>query len=250
MKEVYPLPEPSIVDKWDKEWMLYLLTEAKAPHLVRFDELKVVSDISGCDRNDVFHTSLTRFIDENKANGDLRIWVEGDQIVEKNVAEIGCGSGFLGKQLGFITANYLGIDVSQIAIAICRGNSPSNCTYYWLGQRDKIYEEFGKYDAVVGREFFIHQNYKNVLWVVNLAAHLLKDGGELCADFYLPNYEISQGVLHPCRSDLDPNYASCAVLFEDSDIKEVASEAGLQVTEIVDDLSEQRKFVVMKKHNG
>jgi hypothetical protein len=245
MSEVFPIPTQDIVDKWDNEWLIYFSTQPKLQHLIHSDECRVSVDIRGLNRREVFNTTLTE--NDIVTMRPLRIWSTGDQIVGKNIAEIGSGAGFLGKQLGLVTASYLGIDVSQIAVAIARGNSPDNCRYYWLGQKDEIISEFNKYDTVVGREFFIHQNFENALWVVNLASHLLTKDGELCADFYLPNYEVEQGIIHNCRAPLDPSYASCAFIFEKDDIQELADAAGLAVVDVDDDISEFRRFVVMKK---
>lgn len=242
--EIYPLPDDAQVDKWDREWMLYLSTEARLPHLVRSESLKIIADISQFGRRQVFDTALT-MVPGGNLNGALRIWVEGDRIVGKRVAEIGCGAGFLGKQLGLISSNYLGIDVSMLAVAIARGNSPRGCQYFHLGEREEILAQQSSYDTVVGREFFIHQNFDNAQWVVRLAAHLLKPGGILAADFYLPNRAIPQGVLHPARSPLDPQHASCAFIFSDEDVLETAEANGLKVLSIEDSLADQRKFVTM-----
>lgn len=244
--DVFPVAPEEIVDKWDREWMTYLATEAKEPHLVRYTALELVADIRGLERREVFGTVLTRFRD-GPPNAALRIWARGDEIVGRDVAEIGCGAGFLGKQLGLVCNSYIGLDVSAIAIAMARGNSPPACTYLHLSERQDIFAEFGKYDTMVGREFFIHQNFENALWVANLGAHMLKPGGVICADFYLPNRAIEQGVLHPAKSPLDERYASCAFIFSDSDIGEVAAHNNLSVESIENDLSEQRKFVVFRK---
>lgn len=243
-----PIPpvDAAIVDKWDREWMLYLSTEAKWPHLIRSVDLTVIEDVAMSGRADMFNTVLTRRAD-GQANAALRIWAKGEEIVGRNVAEIGCGAGFLGKQLGLVATRYLGIDVSQIAIAIARGNSPATCTYLHLSEDRHIRAEFSRYHTVVGREFFIHQNFENAALVLQLAQALLDSDGVVCADFYLPNRKIPQGVLHPARSPLDPKYASCAFLFSDQDIDDVARQSNLSVESIDDSLAEQRKFVVFRK---
>lgn len=243
----YPVPpvDPAIVDKWDREWMTYLSTEAKWPHLLQSSRLKVINDVSQLDRREMFYAVLTQQLD-GPMNVALRIWAKGSEVVGKRVAEIGCGAGFLGKQLGLIVDRYLGIDVSQLSLAIARGNSGPACTYLHLGDEEFIRAEFGSYDTVVGREFFIHQNFANAIWVLNLGKALLKPGGVICADFYLPNRGIPQGILHPAKSELDPSYASCAFIFDDKDIEELASLTGHAVVSIQDDLAEQRKFVVFK----
>lgn len=124
--DIFPVPPTEIVDKWDREWMIYLSTEAKEPHLVRYTALELAADIRGLGRREVFGTVLTRFRN-GPPNAALRIWARGDEIVGRDVAEIGCGAGFLGKQLGFVCTSYIGLDVSAIAIAMARGNSPPIC---------------------------------------------------------------------------------------------------------------------------
>lgn len=225
--------------------MTYLSTEAKWPHLLQSSRLKVINDVSQLDRREMFCATLTQQLD-GPMNVALRIWATGQEVVGKRVAEIGCGAGFLGKQLGLIVDRYLGIDVSQLALAIARGNSGPACTYLHLGDEEFIRKEFGFYDTVVGREFFIHQNFTNAVWLLNLSNALLKPGGVVCADFYLSNPAIPQGILHPAKSELDPNYASCAFIFDDKNIEELASMTGLAVASIEDDLADQRKFVVFR----
>jgi 2-polyprenyl-3-methyl-5-hydroxy-6-metoxy-1,4-benzoquinol methylase len=243
----YPIPlvDPAIVDKWDKEWMVYLSSEAKWPHLIQASRLKIVEDVSRFDRREMFYAVLTQGPD-GSPNAPLRIWAKGSEIVGCRIAELGCGAGFLGKQLGLIADSYLGIDVSQLALAIARGNSGPVCTYLHLGDKEFIREEFRAYDTVVGREFFIHQNFTNAKWVLNLAKMLLRPGGTVCADFYLPNREIPQGIIHPAKSELDPTFASCAFVFSDEDIGELSALTELAIISIDDILSEQRKLVVFK----
>jgi len=243
---VIPPVHDSIVDKWDKEWMLYLSTESKWPHLIQSSKLRVQTDVRHLQRAEMFLTNLTARIDGSPM-GPLRIWATGSEIVGQSIAEIGCGAGFFGKQIGLVANKYLGIDVSQIALAIARGNSGSNCLYLHLGDQESIVKEYGKYNTVVGREFFIHQNFTNANWVLKLAKALLVDGGAVCADFYLPNPDIEQGVLHPAHSELDPNYASCAFVFSDDEIRDLTHNVGLSLLSTTDSLDQQRKFVVFRK---
>ncbi|QIG91094.2 class I SAM-dependent methyltransferase [Bradyrhizobium sp. 6(2017)] len=167
-----PLVDASVVDRWDKEWMHYLSTESKWPHLIQSSKLRVQTDVRHLERAEIFATSLTMTADAIPM-APLRIWATGSELVQRSVAEIGCGAGFLGKQIGLIATRYLGIDVSQLALAIARGNSGPNCSYLHIGERTLIAQEFGKYDTVLGREFFIHQNFPNAMQVLRLAKELL-----------------------------------------------------------------------------
>nr|WP_165123097.1 class I SAM-dependent methyltransferase [Bradyrhizobium sp. 6(2017)]QIG91094.1 class I SAM-dependent methyltransferase [Bradyrhizobium sp. 6(2017)] len=241
-----PLVDASVVDRWDKEWMHYLSTESKWPHLIQSSKLRVQTDVRHLERAEIFATSLTMTADAIPM-APLRIWATGSELVQRSVAEIGCGAGFLGKQIGLIATRYLGIDVSQLALAIARGNSGPNCSYLHIGERTLIAQEFGKYDTVLGREFFIHQNFPNAMQVLRLAKELLVGGGRICADFYLPNPNIEQGVVHPARAELDSNYASCAFAFSTGEVQELAQNVGLNLLSLADDLGEQRRFVVFVK---
>jgi 2-polyprenyl-3-methyl-5-hydroxy-6-metoxy-1,4-benzoquinol methylase len=243
---VFPEVRPSDVDRWDREWMHYFATENRHVHLVEHRKLAVIADLAGRSARDVFYTSLTR-----QRSGEpmlpLHVWAEGDDLVGKKVLEIGCGCGWLGKQLGMVSEAYVGIDYSEFALAVGRGNSPANCRYLHISERDDIAALAGQMDIMVGREFFIHQNFENASWVLRLGAFLLKPGGIVSADFYLADPKIPQGVVHPAKSPLDPVYASCAFAFRPDEIAEVARNAGLEVVASTDHLEYQRRFVRMRK---
>lgn len=247
MEPVFPQVSPSDVDRWDREWMHYFATEDRSPHLIESRKLRVIRpDLGALAEAEVFSTVLTARHD-GAAMTPLRVWIKGADLVGKNVLEIGCGCGWLGKQLGLVCQSYTGIDYSQFALAVARGNSPANCSYLHISDRAEISALEGQLDTLVGREFFIHQNFENAKWVLRLGAFLLRTGGTVSADFYLPNPAIRQGVVHPARSPLDPNYASCAFAFGSDDIQEVARHAGLKVRTITDDLENQRRFATLVK---
>ena len=52
----------------------------------------------------------------------------------------------------------------------------------------------GTMDLMVGRFFFIHQNYASATWVLRLASILLGKGGSVAADFWLTNPALPHGV--------------------------------------------------------
>ncbi|WP_338101466.1 class I SAM-dependent methyltransferase [Ramlibacter rhizophilus] len=247
MPSVFPAVSPSDVARWDREWMQYFATEDPSPHLIESRKLSLVcSDLARLSQAEVYGTVLTGRSD-GAAMTPLRIWVKGADLVGKRVLEIGCGCGWLGKQLGLVCESYTGIDYSQFALAVARGSSPPNCRYFHISEHEDIARLQGQLDTLVGREFFIHQNFDNASWVLGLAAFLLRSGGIVSADFYLPNPAIPQGVVHRARSPLDPTYASCAFTFEPQEIAEVASRAGLVVQSITDDPHNQRRFATLQK---
>lgn len=233
------------IDRWDKEWMHYFATEDRFAHLRRYEQLTLTGELRGKSAEQTFDSALVT--DDGVASGPLRIWIEGDAIIGRDVLEIGCGCAWLGKRLGLVARSYLGLDYSEFAIAVARGVSPPNCRYLHLSEREQIAARADSFDTMVGREFFIHQNFTNAVWVLKLGAFLLKPGGQISADFYLSNPEVAQGVVHPARSPLDPVYASCGFAFDERDLKDLADEAGVRLVEIVDRLDLQRRFVRFEK---
>jgi SAM-dependent methyltransferase len=234
------------VDRWDKEWMVYFATEDRAAHLRHYEHLTLIEDLKGKSAEEVF--GADPFV-EARANGSawLRIWIEAEAVLGRDVLEIGCGCGWLGKRLGLLAHSYLGLDFSEFAIAVARGVSPPNCRYLHLSERNRIAAQQGQFDTMVGREFFIHQNYANACWVLQLGAFLLRHGGQISADFFLPNRETPRSVWHLAREPLDPVHASCGYLFNETDLGQLARETGLELLEIVDRLNHQRRFARFRK---
>lgn len=241
-----PRADDAISQRWDREWMHYFATEEKSAFLRPYTKMSLNTEFRGQPASAVF--DLVGF-DEAGASGSapMRIWVDGDRLVGKRVLEIGCGCGWLGKRIGMIGGTYLGLDYSEVALAIARGVSPSGCTYAHISDSAAIEPFLGTMDVLVGREFFIHQNYENATWVLKLGSSLLRSGGVISADFYRGNPDIEQGVVHPAKSPLDPEHASCAFEFSDADIQELAADVGLTVLGSERHLAHQRQFVTFAK---
>jgi SAM-dependent methyltransferase len=177
----------------------------------------------------------------------LSIWVTGNDLANKSVLEIGCGPGFLGKQLGLVAKNYVGIDYSQLALSIARLVSPNNCEYIQIQDWENIISYVNSIDTMVGRFFFIHQNFENALWLFKLANILLKPGGVISADFYQSNPEIPQGIIFPAKSPLSKEYPSCGFEYSESEIQELAATTGFKIVSQHPIPSMQRLFVRFEK---
>jgi len=234
-------------DLWDHEWIMYL-------------------DLPGCDIRGYLrhHTKLTPIkgaaertakltasqMLDHKLFSDmvtLCIWANGSDLVGKSVVEIGCGPGYLGKQLGFVAKEYVGMDHSKLAVSIARLVSRDNCRYMHLSETDKILGCRERFDTMVGRFFFIHQNFDNALHLMRLAHLILKPTGVVCADFYRGNPAVEQGVVYPAKSPLHPETPSCGFQYSDDDIKELADRTGFKIGPTERHLDMQRQFVRFEK---
>ncbi|WP_414578358.1 class I SAM-dependent methyltransferase [Anabaena sp. CCY 9402-a] len=232
-------------ERWDKEWIVYFNTENPRPFLVDYQVIKqnhsVINNIKNLSQKEVLEA---QFFEEL---APLSIWVLGSDLANKYVLEIGCGPGFLGKQLGLVAKQYVGIDYSQLALSIARLVSPDNCNYIHMQDWEKILGYANSIDTMVGRFFFIHQNFDNALWLLKIANMLLKPGGVVSADFYQANPDIPQGVVFPAKSPLSKNYPSCGFEYTESEIQELASKTGFKIASIHPLPSMQRLFVRFEK---
>lgn len=245
--EAIPLNQ-SLTNRWDQEWLVYFLTEDPRPFFVNHEKLEIVTQLEGKSPAEVYQTILTEEYG-GRALWPLNIWIEGDHLVGKNILEIGCGPGLVGKQLSKVASSYLGLDYSLLALNIARLTSPANCTYYHLSEIDQILGHASNMDTMIGRNFFIHQNYQNLLWLLKLAYVLLKPGGRISADFYQGNPAIPQGVIHSAHNNLDEQYPSCGFEFSTADIQQAAHENGFVVESLFDNLDLQRRFVQFVKRS-
>src|SRR5262249_23923963 len=124
------------------------------------------------------------------------------------------------------------------------------CEYLHLSQVDEIAAHAGNVDLCLGRYFFIHQNWSNANWILQLFHDLLGRGGAVAADFYSwqdgalgkkPN------VIHRPGDPLDPAYPSCVFEYPRQDIHALAAECGFKVERIDPSPQHQRLFATLTK---
>jgi SAM-dependent methyltransferase len=228
--------------RWDLEWLHYFCTEDPKQHLLTSDKLGPPAALAGMPAAEVYQTKLFAELCA------LAVWVPGDVLqAARSVLEIGCGCGFFGKQMGQLGKRYLGLDHSQFALSIARLTSPPPCRYLHLSDADALRPLAGTMDLMVGRFFFIHQNYAAALWVLRLAAVLLAPDGLVAADFWLSNPALPHGIVHPAEEGLDPLYPSCAFAFTVEQIERLAAATGFSVAAIFDQPALQRRFVHFRR---
>ena len=239
------IPASSIeTNRWDKEWISYFNTEDPRPFLLDLSQFQGKINI-----NQIKELSEDKILNFNFIQGlpTLSIWVKGSDLVDKRVFEIGCGPGVVGKQIGFIAKQYLGVDYSELALSIARLVSPNNCDYVHISHHNRLLDYAGTMDTMISRFFFIHQNFDNALWLLKLANFLLKPRGIVSADFYQANPEIPQGIIFPAKHPLSKDYPSCGFEFTKTEIQEVAKESGFEIVSMTKDPLMQRLFVRFEK---
>jgi SAM-dependent methyltransferase len=234
----------SETNRWDKEWISYFNTENPRPFLLDLSNLKPSVDILTIQKSSEQEILNLNLVQELPA---LNIWVRGSDLVNKQVLEIGCGPGLVGKQLGSFVKHYLGIDYSELALSIAQLVSPQNCDYVHLSESNRLLEYAESRDTMISRFFFIHQNFDNALWILKLAKFLLKPNGIVSADFYQANPEIPQGLVFPAKHSLSRDYPSCGFEFTEVEIQELATESGFKIANMTKDTLMQRLFVRFEK---
>lgn len=243
------IPDDSFFDdRWDREWLKYFMKEGPHRFMIDHAKLALIDKVDGKTPAEVLETTLTEPMNRRFTMPPLHVWASGEQLIGRNVMEVGCGPGLMGKQLGKVAQSYLGIDYSRLALRIAGLTCPTNCTFVHVSDVATLADRVGTVDLMLGRHFFIHQNFNNVLWLLMLAQVMLKPGGRVSADFYLANPDIEQSVVHPARTELDKKHPSCAFAFSPGDIEEVAAERGFSIASSDDYLPGQRRFVHLVKN--
>jgi 2-polyprenyl-3-methyl-5-hydroxy-6-metoxy-1,4-benzoquinol methylase len=232
--------------RWDREWINYFNTEVD-PRVYLMDHPRMIPIQETIDRVGTLSDEEMLVTQLFKNMLYLSIWVPGADLVDKAVLEIGCGQGYLGKQLAYVAHHFLGIDYSEFALSIARLVSPPNCVYLHLSQADEMLRHRATIDTMVARYFFIHQNFETARWVLQLAHLLLKPGGRVHADFYQGDPQVEQGIVYPARSKLETEQPSCAYEYSQADVRELAALTGFKVVHEQRHVPMQRLFVRLEK---
>jgi SAM-dependent methyltransferase len=218
----------SFAERWDLEWLRYFRIHENHDYFVPYSSPKYPFSIP---KNEVAkfdaHQTLTTRLNPELMHTKLQVFVPGSELVDKKVFELGCGVGMLGRILGHIAAGYVGCDYSPFAIYAASLLSPATCEYVPLKDPDRLVELAGTFDTTVPRHFFIHNNFGNALWVLQLMRDLVHDQGVIHADF-LWSEELNDGV-RPAKSELHPMQASAGFVYTPDDIQELADRVGLTV---------------------
>ena len=229
------------IEKWDREWLSYLLSEYQ-------DQLASYKCYPAKPRLPLYPEDL---INLSLGYGHrFYAYCHREAISRKKVMELGCGAGNLGKYLARYCKSYLGVDCSQIALAVARLVSPNNCTYLHVNDHQELGKYFGKIDTVISRYFWIHQNMDSARRALRFLGHFMKPNGRIYMDFFMKCPQEAVGHWKNTWITLPPGdplteAASTTYEFTLEDINSLISEFGYRMIHHYPDGRTQRRYIVI-----
>ena len=228
------------VTRWDREWLKYLSTESPRWHFQSHASFGKPNDVRALQGAAMWGAELFSGV------GASNLWLPGKLLDGARVLEIGCGCGFLGRQLGLVGKDYVGIDHSRFALYVARLTSPPNCHFLHSTDADGLANFARSRDFMVGRHFFIHQNAATAARVLTTAGALLREGGRVYADFFLPPAERGEARIYRASDPIDAAAASAGYEFTHADIERLARATGFTVQSVEDAPGICRRFAVLE----
>ncbi len=226
------------IDRWNAEWIEYLKREW---------ELQLTPHTDYPDRPPL-PASPVALLKLHLGHGwPLALYADREALEGRRVMEMGCGCGNLGKLLGRYVESYLGTDYSTLALKVARLVSPPNCAYVHVADRVGLAPFLGTIDTVVGRFFWIHQNFQLGGWNLDFLARFLKPGGRLYADFYWPDSGVEQAVVFTPDHALSRAYPSATFRYTAGDVGRLIAGRPFRVLREEISAEMQRRYVVLER---
>jgi SAM-dependent methyltransferase len=218
-------------EKWDREWVRYFDMHEDSGYFANYStgtyQLPVPAEEFA---RFTAEDTLTRLIDPDRKHTKVLVFLPGDVLVGKDLFEIGCGVGMLGRLLGDFANSYVGYDYSPLALRIARLTSPERCRYIYAADRQAVAELYNSADTCLSRHFFIHNNFENSVWLLKMLRDVVRDDGLIHADFFRSDGPAHQ--IFPAKSPLMANFGSCGFFYTDREIYELADLCYLEVEQI------------------
>lgn len=240
--------------RWDKEWISYF---RRAPDYFQdysFPNNEIQKRIKAVETAIENDLNLKNQGIVHKDNPIWTIWgiaAYPSEIRNKQIADLGCGPGGIGRTLGYVAKHYLGLDYSPLALRVGELVSPDTCTYLVRHKVEEIEKYFSTRDIVFSRSVFIHQNFDQAVELATLGGNLLKSGGVLVADFFLPNKDMydpeQRGISRFAKQDLDTDRPTVGFYFTHEELHEVAKACSLKLESITANSEKQWNIVRFRK---
>lgn len=229
---------PEDVERWNAEWLSYLSREwplQLTPHTALTEKPPLPED----------PLKLIRL--STGLGWELAIYCDRDALEGRRVMELGCGCGNLGKQLGRYVESYLGVDFSTMALQIGRLVSPPNCVYVHVSDREGLGYFRGMIDTVIGRYFWIHQNFELARRNLEFLEQFLRPGGRIYADFFWPDPNAEHFVVLPPDSPLSKQYPSAMFQYTPEDVRRLIEGRPFRVLRETISREMERRYVVLER---
>lgn len=229
---------PQEVERWNGEWIEYLRREW-TNQLTPYTELPGKPPLPD-DPMGLLSLSL-------RPGWTFELYCDRDALEDKEVMEMGCGCGNLGKLIARYTRSYLGTDYSTLALSVARLVSPANCTYVHVSDRQGLAPFFQRIDTVVGRYFWIHQNLLQAGRNLDFLALFLKPGGRLYTDFFWPNPAVEQFIVRSPDEPLSRRWPSATFRYTGEDVRRLLAGRPFRILRETVSPQMQRRYVVLEK---
>lgn len=229
---------PEMVERWNGEWLRYLEREWTV-------QLEPWSAYGA--RPELPADPLALLALEVGHSPPLSLYCDRDAILSRRVLELGCGCGNLGKHLARWTDHYVGIDFSTLALKVARLVSPDNARYVHAADYPGIRQYFGGIDTIVGRYFWIHQNFILGRRIIELFESLLTDGGRVYADFFWPAPSVQNYKVLSPDDALSKEFPSATFAYSRADVERLVAGSRLHIEREVVHEAMQRRYVVLVK---
>lgn len=217
--------------RWDKEWLRYFsIHKDYGFYFYNMNTSSYALNIgpSAIEKLSADEMFSVRLFKKFPAH----VWAPGTDLVGKTVLEMGCGPGFFGRMASRFVTQFIGLDASKLALHIAEVASPANCHYLHLTDVAEIAKLSKSVDTCFGRNFFIHHNYDDSLWILKFLRDLTKPGGLISADFYYKLDRVGEDRRHTARDSLNADHASALYTFTERDIRDIAADAGIEIVQI------------------
>ncbi len=230
------------VDRWNREWLTnYMIREFR----------EQLTSHTAFPHRPALPEDPLQVLEFDLGSGwpsRLRLFCHGSALEGKSVLEMGCGCGNLGKLLGRYVDSYVGVDCSEVALAIAKLVSPSNCFYLHANDHAGLHRYRATIDTIVGRWFWIHQNLESARDLLRFLVPFLKPDGRIYFDFFRPSASTEEPtwITLPAGSPAS-EHASAMYVHTADDIRILLAAASLRLELEMVQEKEQRRFIVARK---
>jgi SAM-dependent methyltransferase len=226
------------IQRWNDEWLAYLRSEW---------EFQLTPHTAYPDKPPLPDSALDLLKLQLGHGWPIALYCDREALEGKRVMEMGCGCGNLGKLIARYVDSYLGTDYSPLALKVARLVSPDNCTYVHVADRAGLTPFFGSVDTVIGRYFWIHQNFKLAGWNLEFLELFLKPGGRVYTDFYWPNPAVEQAVVFSPDHALSKTYPSATFKYSGEDVQRLLAGRPFRILREEISPEMQRRYVVLER---